>query len=549
MNFLGACKILQGFASDRKQPFLLGMSGTSDQFLLYIKAYAAQHDIEAQPRTLSFGALLQTLFQAETAGELEIFVLFPWDFVPELDWRSGIPETVASSAELIDQALSLANRFKARPSAKFIYVPAPVLPIFSHSDETDSLLNSILGLALGLGAKVLSPDVFTLGGYLATGNPIRGDRLSGIAHIIWSLAAPSSAAEFKVLITDLDGVMWSGVIGEDGLDGIECGPEGQGYCHFLYQGLLRKLKASGVIIAAVSRNDMDLALAPFRAGKLRLSQDDFVAVVASYEAKSSQIGLLAKQLNLGLESFVFIDDNTVEIAEVSTALPEVTCIPFPKAADDIVGLITQISKFFNRTVITNEDRKRSDMYRRNLKAAPPSGAKGADIEDYLRSLDMKLTFVERGSRGSDRALQLINKTNQFNLNGLRLSREEFEAKLSGGARLFCGGLSDRTGNHGEVIACLVEFDGLVSSLIMSCRVIQRRLEYAFIIAVLEKIGIDLRFDFVLTDRNKPFSNFLDDPAFMTLADNKPGLNGEVFVKAHQVDRELFAVEVTDLDRV
>ncbi len=514
--------------------------------MLYVRAYAARENIEAQPRTLAFGTLAQTLLQPAEPGESEVFLLYPWDFIPELDWRSGFPETPLSCDTLFEQALELAHRLTSRSLAKLVYIPAPVPPIFSDGEQTQSLLNSLLGLVRGLDAQILSPDVFTLGGHLSTGSPIRGDRLSEVARTIWELAGASVATEFKVLVTDLDGVMWSGVIGEDGVDGIACGPEGRGYSHFLYQSLLRKLKASGVVLAAVTRNDDALALSPFEAGKLQLAQDDFVAIIASYAAKSPQIQLLAERLNLGLDSFVFVDDNPVELAEVSTALPAVTCLQFPKADDDLVAFFRQLGKLFNRKTITSEDRERSEMYRRSLKATPPSGAKGADIQDFLRGLEMKLCFHDRSSGHWDRALQLINKTNQFNLNGRRLTEEAFKAKLAAGARVYSGSLTDRTGNHGEVIACLVEPDGLLSSFIMSCRVFQRRLEYAFVALVLQKTAVALRLEFAGTERNSPFAQFLADPAFGP-PENDVFELAQAFTEAHREDLNLFELDDGTLD--
>ncbi|MBL4615248.1 MAG: HAD-IIIC family phosphatase [Magnetovibrio sp.] len=547
MNFLDARKTLKGFSSENKTSIFLGMSGTVNQLCTYVRAYAAYDNIDAHINTVSFGALSQALIQLEESAEREIYVLFPWDFAAELDWRSGVSDTVGSPNTLLEHATFTANQFKSRKNAKFVYIPAPVLPIFSDVNDVETLSHSILSLARDLGAKVISPNVFTLGGYLSTGSPLRGENLSDVAKVVWSMSVEDRKENFKVLVTDLDGVLWSGMIAEDGLSGIECEPEGRGYSHFLYQGLLRKLKASGIVLAAVSRNDLDVALSPFKASTVHMVEDDFVAIIASYEAKSAQIRMLADQLNLGLDSFVFIDDNPVELAEVSTSLPQVLCIEFPSTDDDFVEFVVQVSEKFSREVVTDDDRDRSEMYRRRLGSMPPSDEQGANIDLFLRGLEMKLTLHDRSSEGWERAVQLINKTNQFNLNGNRINPEDVAKKLALGARLISGELSDRTGRHGEVIACLVEPDGLVSSFIMSCRVFQRLLEYAFIVCVLQNIRSDLIFAFKPTDRNSAIKSFLADTSFHQLENGMIGLAGEDFCKRHKVDLDMFETNDSAFD--
>lgn len=551
MNFLEANKTLKGFVSKNKKSLTLGMSGTSDQLLLYIRAYAVLDNIDAILTTISFGTLSQTLFQKAKQNEVEFFVFFPWDFVPELDWRTGIPETVPSLEVLFDQAKLIARQLQKRENAKIIYIPSPVLPIFSNQNNSDLLSNFILGLARELGAKILSSDNFTLGGYLSTGNPIRGDRLSAIAEDIWELVTDDNEGTYKVLVTDLDGVMWSGIIGEDGFGGIEFEPNGKGFSHFLYQGLLRRLKSSGIILAAVTRNNFETAILPFDSKLLILTQDDFVSIIASYEAKSAQIQLLSNRLNIGLESFVFVDDNPVELAEVSTALPEVTCLKFPKADDEFLNFAVNISKIFSREIITNEDIERSNMYQRQLKSLPPSEGEGANITEFLQGLEMKLTIHDRSKDSWQRTLQLINKTNQFNLNGRRVSEEELTRKLKAGARLYSGSLSDRTGDHGEVIACLVEGDNIISSFIMSCRVFQRQLEYAFIILLFEKLNTDLRFDFEETKKNNAIVHFFQDQKDQAISSGMIDLDRRVYSEQYRDAYDIFEInnDSSDVENV
>src|SRR5262249_27721002 len=154
-------------------------------------------------------------------------------------------------------------------------------------------------------------------------------------------------------------------------------------------------KGEGVLLAAVSRNDEDLAVEPLRSGRMPLGESDFVAVLASYKAKSGQIRELGNRLNLGLDAFVFVDDNKVELAEVRSQLPPVHSLEFPPTDAGLPGLLRELAQLFGRSVVTAEDRERTTMYRRRLDGMPPSQMAGADLTTFLRDLGMTLTIHDR----------------------------------------------------------------------------------------------------------------------------------------------------------
>jgi FkbH-like protein len=268
------------------------------------------------------------------------------------------------------------------------------------------------------------------------------------------------------------------------------------------------LRSEGALLAAVSRNDAEIAMLPFRAGGMPLGEEDFVAIVASYNAKSAQIAELASHLNLGLDSFVFVDDNPVELTEVSLALPDVRCVPFPRQADALAGFLSELSSLFGRREVTAEDRDRTKLYRRRLEGLTPSATSGADISQFLKDLDMTLTLHDRSHGDRTRAVQLINKTNQFNLNGRRVTESEVADVVDAGGRLYSASLSDRSGSHGEILACLVSADGVVTAFAMSCRVFQRRVEHAFLAWLASQPHPLAAIDWAPTPRNEPFAQFL-----------------------------------------
>jgi FkbH-like protein len=541
VNFLEAHRLATGFAGGPRLHFLFGISGGSEKLDVFFRAAGAKRGRSVQIRTLPFNTLGQTLLAEPAAGELEIFLLFPWDFVSEADWRSGLPTSAPDLAALQDRAQALGRWIERRRMARILYVPAPVPPLFANPATTASLEIWLATLAGACGADFLAPEVFSLASYLSTGSPFAGTQLGDVAERVIDRALGPTTEPAKVLITDLDNVLWSGVIGEDGVDGIRYTPEGVGFRHFLYQTVLAKLKREGTLLAAVSRNDADLANAPFRSGHMTLRAEDLVVIVASYNAKSSQIREIARQLNLGLDSFVLVDDNPIEIEEVSSALPEVRTVKFPANDDGLPAFFEELSALFARPVVTAEDTERTEMYRRRLDGMLPDTSEGADLTDFLRSLEMSLIIHDRSQGDRTRAVQLINKTNQFNLNGRRVSADDVGAMLAEGSRLYGATLNDRAGSHGEVLACLIDAGGTVRSLVMSCRVFQRRLEYAFFSWLAGEDNPPTTLEFGPTARNEPMRQFLEDPVFCRRADGMIDVDLAEFRRAHADDLALFAL--------
>jgi FkbH-like protein len=154
---------------------------------------------------------------------------------------------------------------------------------------------------------------------------------------------------------------------------------------------------------------------------------------------------------------------------------------------------------------------------------------------------MRLVLHERSGSDRARAVQLINKTNQFNLNGRRVSDDEVVRLLASGGRLLTATLEDRTGSHGEILACLITGDRTVISLVLSCRVFQRRVEHAFCAWLADQKLVPKAFDFAVTDRNEPLQHFLRDPAFVPSVDGPMSWHPRVFGAAHAEDLALFDV--------
>lgn len=542
MTFLEAHRTLRAFQGGPSLAFLLAMSGTSDPLELYVRAAAARQGRLAQIRTLPFGTLAQALRRPVEGTDAEVVLLLPWDLVPHLDWRVGLPQIRLDLSAAEVEAAEVCDLIRARSRARVVYLPAKLPPAFVNAKHTRKLEALLLAKALSLEAQVLPESAFSLGAYLATGCPVAGAELARTAEVIVGRALDSGAQTKKVLVTDLDNVLWGGVVAEVGAEGVSCSSEGAGYRHFLFQTLLAKLRREGTLLAAVSRNDEQSAMSPFKAGVLSLPQDDFVAILASYGAKSALILELSKRLNLGLDSFVFIDDNELELAEVSASLPEVTTLRFPASDEGLPDFFTRIGALFSREAVTSEDEERTALYRRRLAGMRPSHLSGADLTSFLRGLEMRLTVYDRRGGARQRAIQLINKTTQFNLNGKSVRDSDVEDVLGGGGSLLTAELSDRTGSHGEIIALLVTVDGTVRSFVMSCRVFERRVEYAFLCWVAKHHPLK-RFAFAETPRNEPMRRFLEDSAFGRAP--PASFDADAFVLRHAADADLFEIVSVD----
>jgi len=540
VNFLEARRLVSTFQGGPPLPFLFALSGTAEPFALYLQAAAAQRGHAAHARFLPFNTLAQALRVDPDPLITEVFLLVPWDFTPEADWRLGVPEAVDPEA-LRARATETASLLARRPQARLLYLPAPLPPLFPDPARGAEFARSLESLALGLGARALPADAFSLGGYLSSGCPVGGTWIGTVAQAVIEAAAAARPEPKKVLVTDLDNVLWHGLIAEEGPEGIACEPAGPGYRHFIYQGLLRRLRGEGTVLAAVSRNDPDIVLPPFRSGRLLLREDDFVAIIAGYHAKSAQIRELAQRLNLGLDAFVFVDDNPVEVAEVSLALPEVRCVTFPQHDDGLATFLDEVACLFPHRDVTAEDRQRTAMYRRRLEGFVANDVQGADLTRFLTDLGMTLTIHDRSRGDRTRVVQLINKTNQFNLNGRRLTDEQVRESLDGGGRLIGATLADRTGDHGEILACLVAPDGTIESLVMSCRVFQRRVEYAFLAWLMGQPNPPTGLRWSSTPRNAPIQQFLNEVAGPINGGGLVRVDPTTVVSRHAPDVALFAL--------
>jgi FkbH-like protein len=299
--------------------------------------------------------------------------------------------------------------------------------------------------------------------------------------VVRTLAARLGRAR-KCLVLDLDNTLWGGVIGDDGLDGVVLGQGsalGEGF--LAVQQYARELSRRGIILAVCSKNDEANAWEPFdKHPEMALRREDIACFVAGWNDKAENIRLIAERLNIGLDSLVFLDDNPYERNRVREALPMVAV---PEVPDDpaLVPDALAAAGYFEAVAVTAEDRSRVDQYAGNS-AREASRTQHADLGEYLKSLEMRALWGYFDALSKPRIVQLVNKTNQFNLTTRRISEAEYDLILSDdrvvGLHLR---LIDRFGDNGliaVVIGRREESDLMIESWLMSCRVLGRGVEAA-----------------------------------------------------------------------
>lgn len=302
-------------------------------------------------------------------------------------------------------------------------------------------------------------------------------------ELVARLLAARHGRSSKCLVLDLDNTLWGGVIGDDGLDGIVLGPgSALGEAFQSMQGYARDLGRRGVILAVCSKNDEAIATTAFEQHpEMVLRMNDIAVFCANWDDKAANIRAIAEELNIGLDSIVFVDDNPVERDFVRSRLPMVSVPEIPSDPALIPRCLSDAG-YFEGVVVTDEDRRKTEQYQAN-RARSRSASATTDMETYLRDLEMKLVWAPFDKVNLQRVVQLINKTNQFNLTTLRCSEQDV-ARF--GEDRACLGLHfrliDRFGDNGIIAVMMGREDKpgdlVIENWLMSCRVLGRGVERA-----------------------------------------------------------------------
>ncbi len=328
----------------------------------------------------------------------------------------------------------------------------------------------------------------------------------------------------KCIVLDCDNSLWQGIVGEDGMHGIRLGEGYPGVCFQQFQRQLKHLRDMGFLLAINSKNnEADIRAVFDQHPATVLKYDDFAAVRANWESKADNMASIAEELNLGMESFIFIDDNPFEIEQVKFACPSVACAQVPAESWKLPELLSTLVRL-DRLAVTVEDRKKAAMYQQEQRRKA-TRAGTSRIEDYLSQLELEMTIEPfHPERHLERAVQLLQKTNQFNLTTRRHSASELLALAESGSMILLASLRDRFGDYGRIALAIVTFaDGIPSldTFLMSCRALGRRAETMFLTAILERLGKAgqsvLRAEYIPSNRNQVCAKFLSEHGFMEFA--------------------------------
>jgi FkbH-like protein len=355
---------------------------------------------------------------------------------------------------------------------------------------------------------------------LVSGFPYTLQHASAMGAVLASLVQPP--APKKGLITDLDDTLWAGILGDDGVEGISWHLDRRSQMHGVYQQVLASLAGAGVLIGVASKNDPMAVERAFERSDLLISKDEIFPFETHWSRKSESVQRILKTWNVNSDSVVFIDDSPMEIAEVQAAFPAMECIVFPK--DDYQGiweLLKHLRDLFGKSILTEDDSLRTGSIRnaevwRNLERSSESTA-----DDFLQTVEAQISFDFNRASEDLRAFELVNKTNQFNLNGRRFSESQWRNYLNDPASfLLSVSYKDKYGMLGKIAVIVGKAHGArvqVDSWVMSCRAFSRRIEHQCLQYLFETMTADeIVFDYQATPRNAPlqefFAGLLERPA-------------------------------------
>lgn len=350
------------------------------------------------------------------------------------------------------------------------------------------------------------------------------DLAFGIAKIIKSALGKNK----KSVVLDLDNTLWGGVIGDDGVEGIAIGneqPAGMSYTEF--QSYLKRLTGLGIMLNVCSKNEEKIAKQGFTDRKeAPLSVDDFICFKANWEPKHMNIAAIAKEINIGEDSLVFIDDNPAEREIVRKSLPTVT-VPEVSCPEDYIKAIDRAG-YFEITSFTKDDAKRNEMYKQNAQRAAAESA-FTDYNDYLLSLEMTGEIGPFSTAHCERITQLINKTNQFNFTTRRYAQSEVEEIIADRTNYISAyaKLIDKFGDNGITTCLIASVEGTNANIdlwVMSCRVFKRHLEYAvfdYLIAKCTEMGVKtITASYLPTAKNVIIKDFYEGIGFDVTLDSE-----------------------------
>jgi FkbH-like protein len=542
MKLIDALRIAQGSAADATpspRVFLAcGFTPLHLQTFLTAHLRAKRPDAGPEIRTGLFGDLVGNIERLDLSSIDVLAIALEWaDLDPRLGirslggWRLADVDDIAASAEVVAARLQRAVKAVEREVRVVACMPTlPLPPAFTtrggqlSSQEAmlrrivASLVESLLQIphVRIINEQKLAQDSPLLNRYdvrsdLQTGFPYTLEHASVLGELLSGLIDTQSP--MKGLITDLDDTLWAGIVGDDGVDGISWNLDGHSQMHGVYQQLLSSLASAGVLIGVASKNEEETVRRAFQRQDMLLSSDDVFPLEIHWSRKSESVERILKTWNIGADAVVFVDDSPAELAEVQEAFPDILCRQFPK--DDpgkAWRLLNELRDLFGKPAVSKEDRLRMSSIRASAVWRNQDSAHETVSGDFFRSADPCIVFDYGRVAEDGRGLELVNKTNQFNLNGKRYTEAEWRQFFDDPtAFLLTATYDDKFGALGKIAVMMgtAREDSIhLRTWVMSCRAFSRGIEHQCLRYLFEDSGANqITFDFLPTPRNGPLQDY------------------------------------------
>lgn len=351
----------------------------------------------------------------------------------------------------------------------------------------------------------------------------------------------------KCIVLDLDNTLWGGVLGEDGIEGIKIGGDYPGKAFLYFQKALVELSNSGVILAVCSKNNEADVKECWSKNPYNIINEKYISSYRiNWNNKADNIKEIAAELNIGLDSFVFVDDNPTERELVKQTLPMVEVPDFPEQPYNLANFADELTeKYFKVYALTDEDKKKIEEYKANADRSKEQ-SKFTDMDSFIRSLEIKMTIQTANKMNISRIAQMTQKINQFNLTTKRYTESDLNAMLKDDAKIWCLSVADKFGDSGITGAIIIK-NNEVDELLLSCRILGKGIEKEFvrqILLLLKQAGLsNLKATYIPTAKNTQVKDFYENNGFTLVAEESDG------TKKYSVDLTAYSANSDDKYKV
>jgi FkbH-like protein len=485
-----------------------------------------------------FGDLAGNVSRARAADAAGTAVIVEW---PDLDPRLGFRQLAAWTPEMQADILRTVEMNTARLRSELdelektcpvaLCLPSLPLPPLASTPGTQAAAfelelachSAMLGkwAAANRRIRVVNADRMDEVSPRATRRDVNSEMFNGfpyshahadaLASAFAALLQP--AAPKKGIITDLDDTFWRGILGEVGVTGVSWDLTHRSQVHGIYQKFLASLASRGVLVGVASKNDAALVEEAFRREDLGMPADRIYPFCVHWRPKSESAAQILRAWNISADSAIFVDDSAMELAEVKAAHPGIECVLFPKQAGKLPAFLANLRDWFGKSAILQEDAIRSESLRSAAAWREAETSPSASFESFLSQAEQRVTISVAKPDATGRAFELVNKTNQFNLNGRRYTEAEWDAYLRRPETFLATiAYTDKFGPLGVISAALGRVEGpalYLDTWVLSCRAFARRIEHQFLNALFDLFHAgEIAIDHIETPRNGPAREFL-----------------------------------------